>query len=186
MNYTPKPSSRITPSIGENRMKIRPVDFESIGDTHTHTHTHIHFYIYRLAAARPAFGLGYKYEILKWTKYSKFFQLCNRASLILVRFCCSLDSLSRVISKFFVICCLSLSRYWFDSLSGVISKLLVICCCLSLSRCCLDFISGVISKLLVICCLSLSRCCLQDNPLKNAKRWDWCYFDRIRISGIWT
>ncbi len=28
MNYTPKPSSRITPSIGENRMKIRTVDFE--------------------------------------------------------------------------------------------------------------------------------------------------------------
>ncbi len=28
MNYTPKPSSRITPSIGENRMKIRSVDFE--------------------------------------------------------------------------------------------------------------------------------------------------------------
>ncbi len=28
MNYTPKPSSRITPSISENRMKIRSVDFE--------------------------------------------------------------------------------------------------------------------------------------------------------------
>ncbi len=28
MNYTPKPSSRITPSIGQNRMKIRSVDFE--------------------------------------------------------------------------------------------------------------------------------------------------------------
>ncbi len=28
MNYTPKPSSRITPSIGENRVKIRSVDFE--------------------------------------------------------------------------------------------------------------------------------------------------------------
>ncbi len=28
MNYTPKLSSRITPSIGENRMKIRSVDFE--------------------------------------------------------------------------------------------------------------------------------------------------------------
>ncbi len=35
----------MTLSIGENRMKIRSVDFESIGDTHTHTH--IHFYIYR-------------------------------------------------------------------------------------------------------------------------------------------
>ncbi len=28
MNYTRKPSSRINPSIGENRMKIRSVDFE--------------------------------------------------------------------------------------------------------------------------------------------------------------
>ncbi len=28
MNYTSKPSSRITQSIGENRMKIRLVDFE--------------------------------------------------------------------------------------------------------------------------------------------------------------
>ncbi len=28
MNYTPKPSSRITPSVGENGMKIRSVDFE--------------------------------------------------------------------------------------------------------------------------------------------------------------
>ncbi len=45
MNYTPKPFSRITPSIGENRMKIRSVDFESIEYRQTDTHTFIFIYI---------------------------------------------------------------------------------------------------------------------------------------------
>jgi hypothetical protein len=46
MNYTPKHSSRITPSIAENRVKIRSVDFESIEYRQTDTHTFIFIYIY--------------------------------------------------------------------------------------------------------------------------------------------
>ncbi len=56
INYTPKPSSRITPSIGENRMKIRSVDFESIEYRQTDTHTFN--FIYRGEGVNMGMGVN--------------------------------------------------------------------------------------------------------------------------------